>query len=383
MRRILNPQFSLLLIFLGIVVSVPVIQVAVELCRGELPHALQIFKRKPTARNLRTYERGLEDASWVAGKLRPWAQYVQFSWLKDGGEKSVIGRDNWLFYKPGVEYVTQRPGVHAGTTTTSDVVAAIIDLRNQLAARGIPLLVMPTPDKEGIYPEKLTWRAASLRTVMGSETREVMNRLQLEHIEVVDLFELFTKAKMASPSPLYLAQDSHWSPVGVELAARAVAQRIRQRGWVQLGSVGYEIKSAQVERVGDILRMLQVPQLESEATTQSVVCHQVLRQCSAEPYRDEVDSEILVLGDSFLRIYQTDEPGASGFIAHLARELRQPVTSIVNDGGASTLVRQELNRRPGWLAHKKVVIWEFVERDIRFGAEGWQHVPLPEEKRTL
>ena len=58
------------------------------------------------------------------------------------------------------------------------------------------------------------------------------------------------------------------------------------------------------------------------------------------------ESEVLILGDSFLRIYEQDEPGSAGFIAHLARELGQPLTSIVNDGGASTLVRQELARRP-------------------------------------
>ncbi len=32
---------------------------------------------------------------------------------------------------------------------------------------------------------------------------------------------------------------------------------------------------------------------------------------------------------------------------------------------------------PTLLENKKVVIWEFVERDIRFGTEGWQIVPLP------
>jgi hypothetical protein len=86
---------------------------------------------------------------------------------------------------------------------------------------------------------------------------------------------------------------------------------------------------------------------------------------------------VLVLGDSFLRIYQQDEPGGAGFIAHLARELKQPLTSVVNDGGASTLVRQELHRRPALLQNKRVVVWEFVERDIRLGTEGWQQVPLP------
>ncbi len=83
-----------------------------------------------------------------------------------------------------------------------------------------------------------------------------------------------------------------------------------------------------------------------------------------------------MLGDSFLRIFERDEPGAAGFTAHLAKELQQPVASIISDGGASTLVRQQLYRRPELLANKKVVIWEFVERDIRYGAEGWQNIPL-------
>jgi hypothetical protein len=58
------------------------------------------------------------------------------------------------------------------------------------------------------------------------------------------------------------------------------------------------------------------------------------------------------------------------------------VAAIVNDGGASTLVRQELHRRAALLTNKKVVVWEFVERDIRFGTEGWQLVPLPPASRV-
>ena len=67
----------------------------------------------------------------------------------------------------------------------------------------------------------------------------------------------------------------------------------------------------------------------------------------------------------------------AGFIEHLACELGLPLTSVVNDGGASTLVRQELSRKPALLRNKKLVVWEFVERDIRFGTEGWQQVQLP------
>jgi len=84
----------------------------------------------------------------------------------------------------------------------------------------------------------------------------------------------------------------------------------------------------------------------------------------------------LILGDSFSRIYQTDAPRSAGFISHLAKELNTPLSSIVSDGGASTLVRETLARRSGVLKGKKLVIWEFVERDLRFGAEGWKRISL-------
>ena len=95
------------------------------------------------------------------------------------------------------------------------------------------------------------------------------------------------------------------------------------------------------------------------------------------PYKDDFhSSQILLLGDSFSRIYQTNEPRSAGWISHIAFELSQPLASIVNDGGASTLVRQSLARRAGLLKGKKLVVWEIVERDFRFGAEGWKDVPI-------
>jgi len=176
---------------------------------------------------------------------------------------------------------------------------------------------------------------------------------------------------------LYLAQDSHWSPQGMELAAQAVARRLLDLGWVGKGPVEYATRPVSIRRYGDVLRMIRVPQVERLYEPQRIDCVQVLDRATGRPCEDDPSSPVLVLGDSFLRIYERDEPGGSGFLAHLARRLGFGLTSVVNDGGASTLVRQQLARKPALLRGKKVVLWEFVERDIRFGAEGWQVVPLP------
>lgn len=380
MKLSLSPAWFLNIVFLGILAGVPLSQVAVEARRGEWPQAVAVFRQRPTAANLRAYERSLEEASWTAAAFRPWVQDAQFAWLHDGGAKALVGREGWLFYKPGVQYLTERSRTRQGTSSAGEALAAITAFRDQLAARGIPLLVMPVPNKETIYPDRLTRRAAHLRSAQCDETRALLDGLKAAGVEVIDLFALFTDAKVSAPAssqPLYLAQDSHWSPAGVELAARALAQRILEKGWGRPGSVAYAGRPAPLERVGDLLLMLQVPQIERRAVPEHVPCVQVARQDTGQLYRDDPHAEILLLGDSFLRIYETDEPQAAGLIAHLALELQQPVASLVNDGGASTLVRQELHRRRSLLAHKKLVIWEFAERDIRLGTEGWQPVPLP------
>lgn len=380
MKRPLNPSSVLTWLFLGTIAGVPLLQMGVEAYRGERPAALAIWRTKLTSENLRRYERGLEEANWAGPALSALVRNVQYGWLRDGAGQAVLGRDGWLFYGPGVRYVTQRAEVKRGGTCAAEAVRAIVHFRQQLTGRGIQLVVVPIPNKETVYPEKLARRAAGSGPILCPETKDLLSRLRAEDITVVDLFEEFAaaKAKAAPGSPgLYLAQDSHWSPDGVAVAARAVARRLLAGAWLGSGEVDYQLKPTLTERAGDILHMLRGPSLEGRISKEAVLASQVRRCDTGELYHDDARSQVLVLGDSFLRIYQTDEPGAAGFIAHLSKELRRPVASLVDDGGASTLVRQELQQRPAWLANKQVVIWEFVERDIGLGVQGWREVPLP------
>ncbi len=373
-----GPAIFTTVVFLAVILSAGMIQTAWELRQGDRPQSLDVFRQAPSAANLRRYERSLEDASLLAGRLRPWAQYAQFRWCADLGEKGFAGRDGWLFYRPGLQYMTQRDDGRAGA---DDPVRAIRAFRDALSERGVHLLVVPAPNKESIYPEMVTAQAQGVSVMLCRRTRDVLDRLQGSGVEVVDLFQVFARAKLDhSPSslhPLYLPQDTHWSPTGVRIAAQAVAGRLRDLGWVEPGTTTYVERSILVRRVGDVLQMLQVPQIESTVPPQEVYAAQVVRRDSGELYRDDPLARVLVLGDSFLRIYERDQPGAAGLVAHLAEQLKQPLASIISDGGASTLVRQELHRRPRLLENKTVVVWEFVERDIRDGTEGWQIVPLP------
>jgi hypothetical protein len=379
MRRLRDPKWALIMMFLGIIAAVPLVQTVIEVRQEGAVKAFEVFNELPTAANLRAYEKNLEKANWAGRLTRPWMQFAHFDLLRDGGEKVVLGSHEWYFYKPGLKYMLARREKVESNSATNDPVAAIVDFRDQLAARDIRLLVMPVPNKDSIYADRLTSRAEKLREVVAPRTREVLDRLRGANVEVVDLFKRFREAREQNDSqtPLYLAQDTHWSPAGVTLAAKEVAHRLTSLGWVSAGRLEYREQPAPVQRLGDILRMLQSPLIERSVQPESVPSVQVVRCDNDQLYKDEAEAEILVLGDSFMRIYQEDAPNAAGFIAHLAKELKQPMMSLVNDGGGSTLVREELCAQPVFLKRKKVVLWEFVERDIGLGLKGWQRTVLP------
>jgi len=366
--------------FLTLICSAGLVQVAVELLEGRTPQVAELFARMPTRANLRAYETDLQGNCWLAQRLRPYVQSARFIALRELGDKAVVGRDGWLFYKPAVQYLVE-PWSPDLAGDQGDILSAVVFFRDQLAERDIRLLVVPVPNKASIYPDKLTARSDFRDHRINAKTLEIISRLWQAGVEVVDLFTLFRQARAARPpgeaTEYYLLQNSHWSPDGVRLAARAVAKSIIDPGWVEKGHTEYALKSATIQRHGDILKMIQAPQIERQFEPEQIHCTQVINSATNQPYQDDPNSEILVLGDSFLRIYSQDEPGAAGFVEHLAYELGFALASIVNDGGASTLVRQQLSRNPKLLANKKVVVWEFVERDIRFGTEGWQIVHLP------
>jgi hypothetical protein len=363
--------------FLLLIYSVPLLQSGAEIARGELPQFLRVFSQAPTRTNLRAYEKELEDASIVAAAMRPWVQYLQFVLLRDAGEKVLMARQGWLFYKPDVSYLVESPAPAANASP--DAFHAIVDFRDQLAARDIRLMVVPAPGKPSLYGDMLTSRLR--RRQVLSPTPDLIARLRGAGVEAMDLFELF--GNQEPDKAYYLVRDTHWSAEAAQLAAEKIAARLKNLQWAAEGETQYSLRRVHVSRRSDIAHMIRQPGIESFFPGEDVACDQVLDVATGTPYRDDAESPVLVMGDSFLRIYQTDEPGSAGFIAHLARALRRPVASVVNDGGASTLVRQELARRAQLLRGKKIVIWEFVERDIRFGTEGWQRVPItPEPSRN-
>jgi hypothetical protein len=452
-------ELALVIGFLAVIAGVPLAQTGIDLARHERVQATDLFRYKPTAKNLRQYEHTLAEKSWFQQQLRPLMQRFLFAALRDTGAKAILGRERWLFYRPDLRYLVEpdRPEADAGDskwvpppgerTYRQSVEQAVLRFRDQLKERGITLVVMPVPGKPSVYPDLVTPRAAGREQQFHSPTLELLKDLQRQGVVTVDLFAAFREARQppgrarspsapgmrhlaqaarsesapyqevlgGDPSPLYLAQDTHWTPLGMQIAAQAVAAKLRELKLAPTSNKDLRTQQVRVARWGDILDMMQIPGLRGVFASETVDCVQVLDPAlglmvpaaSARPgtycYPGQ-QATMLVLGDSFCRIYQYAEPrslgempaapvagrvadsgprrllpGSAGFISHLALALKAPVDAIVSDGGAATDVRRKLSTDPEILEGKRVVVWEFVERDIALGAQGWEDVPLPKQ----
>ena len=420
-----------------------------------------------TSRYLRAFENKIDDESAIVLALRPKYQLAVWNLFSDPGEKVVLGaagdcigkscgreeakpEDKWLFYRQDVEFLVQPSPLDVRSAKLDNPVKAIEKFRDQLKAKGVKLLVVITPGKPSIYPERLTGRdsrvagagnAAAVGNAAGLENaaavgndaglqshgKKILDSLTCAGFNTVDLYTplLAAKSRDSVEGALYLNDDTHWTPRGAELAADVIAKKVREMvdaGIVKFrgtDDVRYIVSDSIADRMGDVGEMsglnkfnvfkvqkvtghvvsqqnikertekLPVDSTCVEAaksacqkndscfTAQSALCERdtVLYDTSITPFKDDFrKSEILILGDSFSRIYQTDSPVNAGWIAHFAKNMNRTVASIVSDGGASTLVREKLARKASVLKGKKLLIWEFVERDLRFGAEGWKDV---------
>jgi hypothetical protein len=368
--------------FLGVLFLVPLFQgIWEKVVEGESLRVLRVFTQVPSETNLRSFEKELEDNSKVADALRPAFRQLRWWLMRDLGDKAVAAADGWAYYGPNIRYLAERdPRTQASQGRAEDPADTVVDFAQQLGRRGIRLLLVPIPSKPSIAPERLR-RGLAPSLALSVHTRRFMDELRGRGIDVFDLFTPLVREQSQSPDKprLYLAADTHWTGEGARLAASLVAGHVREL----LGASppeprhNYRREAVTVARRPDIPRMSRLPGEVSAFPSENTIAYRVFDE-AGEPYADNDDAQILLLGDSFSRIYHTDEPGAAGLIANLAFELHTPLASIVNDGGASTLVRQELVRNLDLLKGKRLVIWTFAERDLRFGMKGWEKIALEE-----
>ncbi|HWM92482.1 MAG TPA: hypothetical protein VN493_17080 [Thermoanaerobaculia bacterium] len=364
-----SPWLAALLtgVFLGMIVAVPLLQ----------PNPAEPFKElaadRPLLDSIVRFEDRLEEESWVVEDLLPPVQHFLTGVLGTGNEQVYPGRDGWLFYRPAVDSLTG-PGFLdedildiRRLEVEPDPRPALLDLHSHLKDRGIRMVVLPVPVKAAVHPEKLTPREVR-PPVRNASWERFVQGLEREGIAVIDL---------APARPQYLATDTHWTPDGMELAAKALAGWIRASVPLQGPETVWQREERQVEGLGDLARMLELPPGQRLFLPQRVTVHPVSN------WRPDPAAEVLILGDSYTNVFSRSDLGwgtGAGLAEQLAFHLRRPVDRIAMNAGGAWASRQALARELAAgrdrLAGKKVVIVEFSARELSVG--DWRRIDLGE-----
>jgi hypothetical protein len=387
-----SARVLLIALFLVTILAVPTVQFAYEMrtprSEGQLgtfniykaypawnkiravrtPH--ELWRLLPRGTELKAAEKELETESIVSEWLLPRVQLALVK-LGAGNEQVYLGRDKWAFYRPDVDYVTGPPFLESKTmsqrshsaTVEADPVKAIVAFRDQLSSRGIELIAVPVPVKPGVEANKLSKEARGDSVLQNASFAEFKTRLEKAGVRIFDP----AVSLQARPSnPRYLASDTHWRPETMELVAQDLAKFLN----LPAGSgPALEMSERTVSAVGDIARMLKLPDSSKWFQNETVTIHEV------SSWRSSKDADVLLLGDSFSNIFSLAGLGwgeSAGFAEHLSRALAgRPLDCILrnSDGAFATreILSRDLARGHDRLAGKKIVVWEFAARELAFG----------------
>jgi alginate O-acetyltransferase complex protein AlgJ len=332
---------------------------------------------------LHAFEDGLADDSPAARALRPHTQFVLARWLGAGNELAYVGRDGWLFYRPDVDYVTGVPFLDRRAqhrrvlaanewveAPATDPIAAIAEFNRQLTERGITLIVVPTPGKATIHPERFTRRLRiGFEPPHNASYGALLDALEAERVLVFDPTPVIVEALRATSAPQYLATDSHWRPETMEAVAGRLAEFVRMHVPLPTTPAPYDVQAEDVVNLGDVGEMLDLPSGQTLYPRESVTVRRVVGAGGA-PWRPAQDADVLLLGDSFSNIYSLRSMGwgdSAGLAEHLSLALQRPVDRIVQNDEGAFATRAMLQRVPQRLEGKRVVIYQFAERELAFG----------------
>lgn len=341
---------------------------------------IERFRITRNAQPLADFAEDLARTSQAARFVRGYYQLLLTRALGEGSHKVVVGRDGFLFLREELDLGTGtailgQPEPRLRGELTWDSVSGIIHFERQLRANGIHLVVVPATLGPILYPEKI-WPDYPLSAgpAWNEDFGRWLDRLRQAGVDVVDVAPALWQAKHDAELPL-VPTDNHWSPHGVEVVARTLAEHIRPL----LGPYEprrYEARPMRCTITIDMRRMLDLPPAE-ELPPYSCTATQVLDGGHLAVAGNE--ASVLLMGDSFSAVYSglaPEDPAGADLVRALMRYLGAPVQSAVKYGVDPLNARAELWGQVPALLQKKVIVWEFSARHLPH-AGTWKPVPFP------
>lgn len=374
------------LVFLLICTLAPFWQNVQQFTLGEngWTPVLELFRYSPgsgtLAEHLRQTEKKIEDAPFTDPPRR-WMQSSLTAGLREGNRQTAIGREGWLFFRPAIDALTGYGPMKPEPDTVaknpdrerwSGPLEAIVKFNAQLESCGVELILVPIPVKPMIYPEQLGAGTGD-GPLQHRDAETFYSKLRKSGIEVLDLSADWFARKAAGP--VFLKQDTHWTPQTMQASAKTVADHLKQRPWYAATAAEpgrYALGTPiEVAAPGDLLEKLDLPSGSHSFANETATITPVTDSKSGAMSVYDTTSPVVLLGDSFTNIFhQKDMKWGehAGFAEHLSRELGLPLDTIAQNGQASTGVRRALASRANaerlMREKKKAVVWAIAARDL-------------------
>lgn len=320
-----------------------------------------------------------------AKALRQHTQQLFTTGLGEGNRKVVLGRNGWLFYRPELQALNgwgplkKEPFSVMKDPTLAQLKPArewVLQFAAELKSRGIPLLLVPVPVKPMLYPEQLFNRVPD-GPLYHPDQLAFYDELREAGIEVLDLAGPLYELKKRFP--LFLKQDTHWTPEAMKRAAVLVAEQVKKAHPELVDRSAVPPIDPRVhdrKSLGDLVELLDLPDAAARFKAEPA---QIV---ALEGLDSDRSSPITLLGDSFVNIYtdptlgfadpsmaEQDPPPLmkAGFGYQLALHLARPLDVIAKNGAGTTATRKEFAARPDDVVRsKKLVIWVLAARDLLY-----------------
>lgn len=296
------------------------------------------------------------------------------SWIvmRDLGSRVREGKRGWFFLN---DERMIYPDHHNNAAARAN---EVIQLRNRLASQSIALIVAVIPDKSRIESDSLgnLLRPKS----MQFRVEQWVDSLSKAGVNVVNLTDTLKQIHDITGEHSFMRTDTHWNEEGAELAARLIAQRIVQTGFVASPSVERTI-SAQTQQIfaGDLEKLAGINNLHAWFRPPAeMVRHSsfaVSTQASATQDGKLLDDDLF--GDTQLPntvLLGTSYSTTSNFAEFLALFLKTNIANFAKDGGDfSGSVNAYLKSTAFKETPPKMIIWEIPERVIE-SDHAWDHL---------
>ncbi len=310
----------------------------------------------------------LKDSSWRNGLLRTIralpAEQVAFA-----------GRDGWLFFNKDIECMNA--GDLANQPPDKNPIPHLITLQRYLRANKVSLLFVVIPDKAEVYFDKLPAPPPTDGcSIVNPFFRKLLKDVQNAGIEVIDLLPLFVAAKKDDATlgeGVYQKQDTHWTSKGVEIAAQAIAERIRKYPWYEAAAktpVLYSERDTVCLRQGDLVDKI-APEARTAYPAVMLKAKQVFLPDGTLFKPANPQAPVLLMGDSFTGVFELVDCKGAGVGARIAAETKLPVDILTSWGGGPLIREKMVRTRAKYLSYKKVVVYLMVERDLYNYSQGW------------